>query len=84
MIRLAVITAVANAPGLMRYGSKPLRDLGADPGVLSRIAARQRSSEAAVGCAPNQAYLGNPEPEALRDRPCWFASRAYPGIADQG
>ena len=77
--RFPVITAVANvlahAPGMVRYGSKPLRDLAHDPGLASAIGARLRSYEAAVGYAPNQAYIGNRDPESLRALPRpWFAA----------
>jgi len=79
MTRFPVITAVANvlahAPGLVRYGSKPLRDLAQDPGLAPALAARLRSYEAAVAYPPNQAYLGNREPETLRSLPRpWFAT----------
>ncbi|PWU21396.1 MAG: glycine reductase [Candidatus Rokuibacteriota bacterium] len=77
--RFPVITSVANvlahAPGLVRYGSKPLRDLAGDPGLADTIARRLRSYEAAVGYAPNQAFIGNREPETLRSLPRpWFDS----------
>lgn len=72
-----VITAVANvlahAPGLVRYGSKPVRDIAQEPTTLTAISAHLRSYEDAVAYAPNQVYIGNLEPEALREvsRP-WF------------
>src|SRR5262249_61558056 len=86
--RFPVITAVANvlahAPGLVRYGSKPLRDLAHDPGLAGTIAARLRSYEAAVAYAPNQAYIGNREPGSLRALPRpWFAA-GDPGAASGG
>jgi hypothetical protein len=77
MARFPVITAVANvlahAPGLVRYGSKPLRDLARDPGIEKAMAARLRRYEDAVAYAPNLAYLGTREPETLRalPRPWW-------------
>jgi glycine/sarcosine/betaine reductase complex component C subunit beta len=79
MTRFPVITAVANvlahAPGLVRYGSKPLRDLAVEPALGQAIAARLRSYESAVAYAPNQAYLGNRDPETLRALPRpWFAA----------
>lgn len=83
-----VITGVANvlahAPGLVRYGSKPLRDIAQDPGLVGAIGAHVRPYGDAVGYAPNQAYLGNSEPEALRilARP-WFAS-PDPGASSAG
>lgn len=83
-----VITAVANvlahAPGLVRYGSKPLRDLAREPALLATVRARLRSYADAVGYGPNQAYIGNLEPEALRVRPRpWFTS-LDPGASAAG
>src|SRR5262245_58006938 len=77
--RYPVITAVANvlahAPGLVRYGSKPLRDLADEPAALGRLSERLRSHSDAVAYPPNQVYVGNREPEALRALPRpWFAA----------
>jgi betaine reductase len=79
MSRFPVITAVANvlahAPGLVRYGSKPLRDLADDAGRLPALSARLRAYEEAVAYPPNQAYIGNRDPEDLRAVPRpWFAA----------
>jgi glycine/sarcosine/betaine reductase complex component C subunit beta len=86
-MRFPVITAVANvlahAPGLVRYGSKPLRDLAGDPGLAGVITAHLRSYDAAVAYAPNQAYLGNRDPETLRALPRpWFNALDHGAPAD--
>jgi betaine reductase len=78
-VAFPAITAVANVlahgPGLVRYGSKPLRDLAQNPSLAATISARLRPYDDAVGYAPNQAYLGNLEPESLRALPRpWFAA----------
>lgn len=77
MTRFPAITAVANvlghAPGLVRYGSKAVRDLRRDPAVIDAISVRLRSYEDAVAYGPNQAFIGNWDPEALRAVPRpWF------------
>jgi hypothetical protein len=79
MTRFPVITAVANvlahAPDLVRYGSKPLRDLARDPALGAQLAARLRGHAEAVAYAPNQAYLGNRDAETLWTLPRpWFAT----------
>jgi glycine/sarcosine/betaine reductase complex component C subunit beta len=79
MTSFPAITAVANvlahAPGLVRYGSKPLRDLADRPALEDAIVARLRSYDQAVAYAPNQVYVGNRDPEALRALPRpWFAT----------
>ena len=69
----AVANVLAHAPGLVRYGSKPLRDIAQDPSTLDAITARLRTHVDAVGYGPNQAFIGNVEPEMLasRARPWW-------------
>ncbi len=71
----AVANVLAHAPGLVRYGSKPLRDIAHDPATLDAIAPRLRSHADAVGYGPNQAFIGNVEPETLASlpRPWWQA-----------
>lgn len=71
----AVANVLAHAPGLVRYGSKPLRDIARVPATLEAITARLRSFDDAVAYGPNQAFIGNIEPEALASvsRP-WFDS----------
>ena len=69
----AVANVLAHAPGLVRYGSKPLRDIAHAPATLEAIAARLRSYDEAVAYGPNQAFIGNLEPEALASiRRPWF------------
>lgn len=76
-MRYPSVTAVANvlahAPGMIRHGSKPSRDLAVDPSAARTISAHTRTYESAVGYAPNQVYLGNLLPEALLSLPRpWF------------
>ena len=79
---LPVISAarvfMAHAPGLVRYGSKPARDIARNPAVAGSIAAALRSWEAARDYPPNQVFLGALPPDALHDLPRpWFrAARA--------
>jgi betaine reductase len=69
----AVANVLAHAPGLVRYGSKPLRDIAQDPAALEAITPRLRTYADAVGYGPNQAFIGNLEPQTLasRPRPWW-------------
>ena len=64
---------LAHAPGLVRYGSKPARELVKDPGLITMMAAHLRPYEAAAAYPPNQAFLGDIFPDDLRTygRP-WF------------
>jgi glycine/sarcosine/betaine reductase complex component C subunit beta len=66
---------LAHTPGLVRYGSKPSREIGRDPAVLAQISSRLRSWDEAAAYAPNQVFLGGMEPEGLAALPRpWFAS----------
>jgi hypothetical protein len=71
----AVANVLAHAPGLVRYGSKPVRDIAQDGSVLDAITPRLRSYADAVGYGPNQAFIGNIEPDMLATvpRPWWQA-----------
>jgi len=85
---MAVITGVANVlahvPGLVRYGSKPLRDISRDPSLIDTIGTHLRSYGKALTYAPNQAYLGTIEPDDLRNIPRpWFGA-TVPDALPQG
>jgi hypothetical protein len=57
--------SLTHVPDLVRYGSKPLRELRAQPALLGQLAARLRDFNAAVAYAPHQVYIGNISPEQL-------------------
>jgi glycine/sarcosine/betaine reductase complex component C subunit beta len=56
---------LAHAPGLVRYGSKPVRELAKDPGLITVMSAHLRPYEAAAAYPPNQAFLGSIFPDNL-------------------
>jgi glycine/sarcosine/betaine reductase complex component C subunit beta len=58
---------LAHTPGLVRYGSKPARELVKDPGLIAGISAHLRPYEAAAAYPPNRAFLGGIFPDDLRD-----------------
>jgi hypothetical protein len=64
---------LAHAPGLVRHGSKPSRDIAVAAGVEESIRAALRPWEAARDYAPNQVLLGARHPDSLWDLPRpWF------------
>ncbi len=68
---------LAHTPGLVRYGSKPSRDIARDATIADAIAAHLRSYEAAVAYPPNRAFLGHIHPDTLAAMPQpWFTSVA--------
>jgi hypothetical protein len=66
---------LAHAPGLVRHGSKPHRDIARDPAVGAAIDAALRPFAAARDYPPNQVLLGGLDPGALARLPRpWFAT----------
>ena len=59
--------SLAHVPDLVRYGSKPLREIRARPALGGQLAERLRDFNAAVAYAPHQVYIGNLAPEKLTD-----------------
>jgi betaine reductase len=68
---LGASLTLQHVPDLVRYGSKPLRESAR----WLEIAARLRPFEDAVAYPPNQAFIGNLEPDALwaMSKPWWSA-----------
>jgi betaine reductase len=65
-----VACVLAHAPGLVRHGSKPSRELPTAPDVLgAQLQAALRPFDAVAAYAPNQVFIGNLPPEALWDWP---------------
>ena len=68
---------LAHTPGLVRHGSKPARDLAADPALEARISAALRPYAAARDYPPNRVLLGSLHPDTLADLPQpWYAVSA--------
>ena len=62
-----------HTPHLVRYGSKPRREIAHSPAVFGRIESSLRSYEDAVGYPPNQTFIGNISPDVLATIPRpWF------------
>ena len=65
---------LAHTPGLVRYGSKPLRDIAREPAVAEAITAKLRDYQAALAYPPNRTFLGHLHPDDLTLLPKpWFA-----------
>ena len=77
MLRFPVIRGaryfLAHTPGLVRYGSKPTREIPKQPTLLDQLRAHLRSYDEALAYAPNQVFLGAMRPDDLDslDRPWW-------------
>lgn len=60
---------LAHAPDLIRYGSKPTRELARDASLLGQLTGSLRSWSDALAYPPNQTFIGNLAPEALSAMP---------------
>ena len=80
-----VAYCLAHVPELVRYGSKPRREIGCDLAEEGKITAALRSYEQAVSYPPNQTFIGNLSPEQLASlsRP-WFNRIPESEIIEQG
>ncbi len=66
-----------HVPDFVRYGSKPSREIEKNPALLSKIEELSRSYFEAESYPPNQVFIGNLEPDALREIPRpWFKNLA--------
>ena len=60
---------LAHTPSLVRYGSKPTRELARDPSLGATFASHLRSYAEAAAYPPNRAFLGALDPDALHEIP---------------
>ena len=73
-------SVLIHTPGLTRYGSKPHREIAANPARLADLNRNLRSFQQAQGYLPNQVFIGQQAPEKLSaaSRP-WFDQSATLG-----
>ena len=68
---------MGHAPGLVRYGSKPSRELAINPGLLGAIASHLRTYHQASSYPPNHCYLGSTYPDQLLElQQPWYSNNA--------
>jgi glycine/sarcosine/betaine reductase complex component C subunit beta len=79
-----VFYSLAHVPDLVRYGSKPLREIRANPALGDELHQKLRDFSAAVAYAPHQAYIGNIAPEQLSDLPKPWYEKLIEGATFQG
>src|SRR4051812_27948095 len=72
----AATSVLIHTPGLTRYGSKPAREIAANPARLADLNGKLRQFADAQAYLPNQVFVGQQSPERLTEvtRP-WFAQR---------
>jgi glycine/sarcosine/betaine reductase complex component C subunit beta len=64
---------LAHVPSMVRYGSKPFREIEKDTTVLGTVLDHLQGFEKAVAYPPNQVFIGNLDPDDLTrlERP-WY------------
>ncbi len=68
--------ALAHAPELVRYGSKPVREIRRDPSLLPSMTEGLRPWNEVIGYPPNQVFIGNLQPDDLVSIPRpWYRNR---------
>lgn len=78
-----VACLLVHTPGLLRYGSKPSREIGRD-GILPKVQGALRGFADAVAYPPNQAFIGNIAPEDLWQRPEPWWRHGIPDASARG
>ncbi|MBI2626440.1 MAG: glycine reductase [Candidatus Nealsonbacteria bacterium] len=69
---------LAHVPDLVRYGSKPYREIEKDPNLLPKIEKNLRRFLDVVAYPPNQVFIGNLTPDELRNIPQpWFENKLF-------
>ncbi|HKY07350.1 MAG TPA: glycine/sarcosine/betaine reductase complex component C subunit beta [Candidatus Binatia bacterium] len=76
--------SLAHVPDLVRYGSKPLREIRARPALGRELAEHLRDFAAATAYAPHQVYIGNIAPEKLTELAKPWYERLIEGAATEG
>jgi len=79
-----VFYSLTHVPDLVRYGSKPLRELRANPELEQQLKNLLRNFNAATAYAPHQVYIGNITPAALNNLPKPWYEKLIEGATCDG
>src|SRR5690349_16780865 len=79
-----VFYSLAHVPELVRYGSKPLRSIAANPVLGQALKRRLRDFDSAVAYLPHQVYIGNFAPERLTEFPRPWYDKWIDGAEPRG
>src|SRR5262245_12036535 len=79
-----VFYSLAHVPDLVRYGSKPSREIRTNPALEQQLKNQRRSFSAVTAYAPHQVYIGNVTPAALSDLPKPWYDKLIEGAVTNG
>src|ERR1043166_6270073 len=79
-----VFYSLTHVPDLVRYGSKPSREIRSNPQLGEALGKRLRSFTEATAYAPHQVYIGNITPQELNGLPKPWYEKLIEGVRPQG
>ena len=79
-----VFYSLTHVPDLVRYGSKPSREIRANPALEQQLKNQLRSFSAATAYAPHQVYIGNITPAELSNLPKPWYDKLIEGATSDG
>lgn len=79
-----VFYSLTHVPDLVRYGSKPSRELRVNTTLDQRLKNQLRSFSAATAYAPHQVYIGNMTPAELSNLPKPWYEKLIEGATSDG
>jgi glycine/sarcosine/betaine reductase complex component C subunit beta len=79
-----VFYSLTHVPDLVRYGSKPSRELRANPALEQQLKDQLRSFNVATAYAPHQVYIGNITPAELSNLPKPWYDKLIEGATSNG
>ena len=79
-----VFYSLAHVPNLVRYGSKPSREIRANSALEQQLKNHLRTFGAATAYAPHQVYIGNIAPSKLSNLPKPWYDKLIEGTASKG
>ena len=79
-----VFYSLTHVPDLVRYGSKPSREIRVNPALEQQLRNQLRSFGAATAYAPHQVYIGNITPAELSNLPKPWYDKLIEGATSNG
>src|SRR5262245_9732571 len=79
-----VFYSLAHVPNLVRYGSKPSREIRANSALEQQLKNHLRSFGAATAYGPHQVYIGNIAPSKLSNLPKPWYDKLIEGATSKG
>ncbi len=80
----SVYYSLAHVPDLVRYGSKPSREIRVRPELGAALQSKLRSFTEATAYAPHQVYIGNITPNDLNGLPRPWYAKLLEGAMPEG